>query len=216
MTAVARDDLARRFRRTRARSQSLVDGLTPEDLGGQAFPEASPAKWHLAHTTWFFETFVLAEFKPGRKPFHPAFRWLFNSYYDSVGGGRPRQAERAWLTRPSLPEVLAWRRAVDMGIEELLAEANGESRLASVIELGLAHEEQHQELLLTDGLALFARNPLEPAWTAHRSVPAPAAGALDWIGHPGGPVEIGRDALGEKSWGGFFKAPDWYCARVMG
>lgn len=175
------------YARVRARTEALVAGLSAEDLGGQAFAEASPAKWHLAHTTWFFETFLLAE----RPPFDPAFRSLFNSYYDSVGA-RPRQCERGWLTRPPLTRVLEWRRAVDEAIAVRLAHAPAPAALA----LGLAHEEQHQELMLTDGLALFARNPLEPAWL---STPPPArspAAALDWIGFDGGMVEIGHAGTG--------------------
>ncbi|MCR6629252.1 MAG: ergothioneine biosynthesis protein EgtB [Magnetospirillum sp.] len=191
-------DLIRAFRRTRAQTETLVDGLEPEDMGAQAFPEASPAKWHLAHTTWFFETFVLGEFHPRYKPFNAAFRSLFNSYYDSVGA-RPRQAERGWLTRPLLSEVLAWRRSVDAAMIDLLSETNerGLARLAPVVELGLAHEEQHQELLLTDGLALFARNPLMPAWAKPRLLPRRAAASVvEWIEHPGGMVAIGHSGPG--------------------
>lgn len=188
MSRTAADSQIVRFRQVRQRTETLVDGLTPEDLGGQAFAEASPAKWHLAHSTWFFETFVLT----GHPPFAPAFRTLFNSYYDTVGT-RPRQGERGWLTRPSLAEVLAWRHAVDAAIVDRLAETAD----APALELGLAHEEQHQELLLTDGLALFARNPLEPAWapsppTRHQR-PAPP---LDWIDGDGGMVEIGHAGPG--------------------
>lgn len=181
------EDPARRFRRVRAQTEALVEGLTPEDLGAQAFAEASPAKWHLAHTSWFFETFLLT----GRAPFNPAFRDLFNSYYDTVGRKRPAQGHRGWLTRPGLAEVLAYRRWVDEGMLDLLA--RGE--LPPLLDLGLAHEEQHQELILTDGLALFARNPLEPAW---RKVPAPAqaAAAPAWISHDGGVVEVGHSGPG--------------------
>lgn len=178
---------AERYHRARAHTEALVEGLTPEDLGGQAFAEASPAKWHLAHTTWFFETFAL----PGRPPFEPAFRDLFNSYYDSVGQ-RPRQAERGWLTRPPLERVLAWRHAVDEAMQSVLAHGGD----IAVLELGLAHEEQHQELILTDGLALFARNPLEPAWRSTPPPPPHEPSALEWIDIPGGIMEIGHGAAG--------------------
>ncbi|HTH15728.1 MAG TPA: ergothioneine biosynthesis protein EgtB [Magnetospirillum sp.] len=217
MTGSATDETARRFRRTRARTLSLVEGLTPEDMGGQAFPEASPAKWHLAHTTWFFETFVLAEYRPSRPPFRAEFRTLFNSYYDNVSRNRPRQADRGWLTRPALAEVLAWRRAVDEGVDGLLAEAGDDPDLLAVIDLGLAHEEQHQELLLTDGLALFARNPLEPPWSKRRAASSPAA-APGWISHEGGAVEIGRDHAGFDNEGPrhrVFLAPFRLVARAV-
>lgn len=187
MQASEMDQPIRRYGRVRQRTESLVRGLAAEDLAAQAFAEASPAKWHLAHTTWFFETFLLAD----RPPFDPAFRSLFNSYYDSIGT-RPRQCERGWLTRPTLAEVMAWRRAVDTAMAERLDASEAPAALA----LGLAHEEQHQELLLTDGLALFARNPLEPAWAAIPPNPPCTALPLRWIGHPGGMVQIGHDGPG--------------------
>jgi ergothioneine biosynthesis protein EgtB len=194
MSGNVMDDLGRRYRRTRAATWALTDGLSAEDMGAQAFPEASPAKWHLAHTTWFFDTFVLGEFEPDYQPFHPAFRSLFNSYYDSVGN-RPRQAERGWLTRPPLAEVLAWRQAVDGRVAALL-ERGAPAQVAPRVELGLAHEEQHQELLLTDGLALFARNPLEPAWAAPRPAPQRRQRAQGWVDYAGGMVAIGHAATG--------------------
>jgi len=197
------EELIRRTRRVRAQTEALVGGLTAEDMVGQAFAEASPAKWHLAHTTWFFETFILAEVLRGRAPFHPAFRALFNSYYDTVGRNRPLQAARGLMTRPSLEEVMAYRRAVDRDLLELLAGADDEvlAQLAPLLDLGLAHEEQHQELILTDGLALFARNPLEPAWREPRSMPSRPvpnrkAPALAWIGHEGGLAAIGHGGAG--------------------
>ncbi|MBC7906818.1 MAG: ergothioneine biosynthesis protein EgtB [Rhodospirillaceae bacterium] len=181
------EESARRFRRVRAQTEALVEGLTPEDLGAQAFTEASPAKWHLAHTSWFFETFLLT-FRP---VFDPAFRDLFNSYYDSVSRARPAQGSRGWLTRPALAEVLAYRRWVDEGMGELLAQ----DEVPVLLDLGLAHEEQHQELILTDGLALFACNPLEPAWcTSKPPVHRPVQSA--WISHDGELVEIGHAGPG--------------------
>ncbi|MBC7951834.1 MAG: ergothioneine biosynthesis protein EgtB [Rhodospirillaceae bacterium] len=181
------EDPAQRFRRVRAQTEALVEGLTPEDMGAQAFAEASPAKWHLAHTSWFFETFLLS----GRPPFNAAFRDLFNSYYDNVGRNRPAQGSRGWLTRPGLAEVLAYRRWVDEGMLDLLA--HGE--VFPLLDLGLAHEEQHQELILTDGLALFARNPLEPAWRSSKPV-CHAVTQSAWIAHDGGLVEIGHSGPG--------------------
>lgn len=191
----AAEQSARRYGRVRTQTETLVQGLTPEDMVGQAFAEASPVKWHLAHTSWFFETFLLAEFAPSRPPFNPAFRDLFNSYYDSVGRDRPAQGQRGWLTRPPLTEILAYRRAVDQGVLQVLDEAGEDEAVLAVLALGLAHEEQHQELILTDGLALFARNPLEPAW--RKSKPkAPMAVPFGWIGHDGGVVEIGHGGSG--------------------
>jgi ergothioneine biosynthesis protein EgtB len=185
----------RAYARTRAATEGLVAGLGAEDLGGQAFAEASPAKWHLAHTTWFFDTFVLADFAPDYRPFDPAFRSLFNSYYDAVGA-RPRQAERSWLTRPALAEVLAWRRWVDERVAALLADTDTAAAVAARVELGLAHEEQHQELMLTDGLALFARNPLQPAWATPRPLTRAWGRGTGWVEYGGGMRDIGRPASG--------------------
>lgn len=199
MTHHAAEDAVRRYRRVRARTETLVEGLSPEDRCAQAFREASPAKWHLAHTTWFFETFLLAGMDNRHHPFDPAFRMLFNSYYDAVGD-RPAQARRGLLTRPSMATVSAYRQAVDRAMVEVLAGGDGEraARLMPLLDLGLAHEEQHQELILTDGLALFAANPLEPAW--RQPAKAPSGGESgdgpDWVGHGGGLVEIGHDGPG--------------------
>jgi len=172
------------YRRVRQASLALTAGLGAEDMGAQAMPDASPVKWHLAHTTWFFETFLLAPHAPATRPFHPAFRQLFNSYYDSVGE-RPVRSERGLLTRPGLAEVLAWRAAVDQAMAPLL----DDPALAPLVELGLAHEEQHQELMVTDLLALFARHPLEPGW--RQPLDSPALPAAGWVEHGGGQVEVG-------------------------
>jgi ergothioneine biosynthesis protein EgtB len=183
-------DQVERFRRVRSTSLALVEGLTPEDMAAQAMPDASPAKWHLAHTTWFFEVFLLGAFAPALPPFDPAFRMLFNSYYEAVGE-RPPRPERGLLTRPALPEVLAYRRRVDEAVEALAEQAGIEPVLA----LGLAHEQQHQELILTDMLALLAKNPLEPSW--HPPPPRhPPAGPASWLDHDGGLVEIGHGGPG--------------------
>src|SRR5690606_26625222 len=148
----------------RQRSELLAQPLSAEDCVVQSMPDASPVKWHLAHTTWFFETFVLEAFAPRFKPYDPAFRVLFNSYYNAVGEKHPRP-ERGMLTRPSLDEVLAYRRHVDERMAELLkSRAAGQAALAELITLGLNHEEQHQELILTDVKHLLSRNPLAPAY----------------------------------------------------
>ena len=174
-----------RYAGVRARTLSLVARLSAEDMTVQSMPDASPIKWHLGHTTWFFETFLLAD-QPGYTPFDPAFAFLFNSYYEALGARQPR-AERGLLTRPPLDDVLAYRRHVDRHMALLLAAGRADERL----ELGLAHEEQHQELMLMDGLHLFSRSPLSPAFLP--DWPADAQGRK---GHfqlrPGGLVEIGH------------------------
>src|SRR3989442_6937416 len=142
-----RPALAARFAQTRAHTMALAAPLSAEDCALQSMPDASPVKWHLAHTTWFFETFVAASHAPGYSPFDPAYRVLFNSYYNTVGEQHPRP-ERGLLTRPPLDEVLAFRGHVDRRMEQLL-ESRGRmpAVMRAVIELGLNHEQQHQELI---------------------------------------------------------------------
>jgi ergothioneine biosynthesis protein EgtB len=192
--------LLQRLQAVRRHSERLIEGLEPEDLCLQGMADASPAKWHLGHTTWFFETFLLEPHLPGHAT--PDRRWghLFNSYYEAVGSRHPRP-ERGLLTRPAIGEVLAWRRRVDAGLERLLLEldrqpAEAAAPLLELVELGLQHEQQHQELLLIDLLDGFSRNPLEPAW----GVEPPGAGALEvsggWRSHPGGLVEVGHVGAG--------------------
>ncbi len=191
MRSAATESPAARYRRVRSASLALLAGLGDEDCAAQAMPDASPLKWHLAHTTWFFETFLLERFEKDFRPFHPAFRDLFNSYYQGVGEPFPRP-RRGLLTRPALPEVLDWRAQVDARVVRLLAH---EPRCASLVELGLQHEQQHQELMHTDLLALFAVNPLRPA--AWSGAPPPAeAVPLRWLALEGGLVEIGHDGDG--------------------
>ena len=148
-----------RFLGVRALSEALAAPLSAEDQGAQSMPDASPTKWHLAHTSWFFETFALA----GRPPFDPAFAVLFNSYYEAVGPRHPRP-RRGLLTRPGAERVAAYRRHVTEAVRDRLAEADPRQfrRLAPVIALGMAHEQQHQELICTDILHLFAGHPLLP------------------------------------------------------
>lgn len=150
-------------------------------------PDASPAKWHLAHGSWFFETFVLRDHVPGYRPFDPRFAYLYNSYYEAEGARQPR-AERGLLTRPTLDEVLAWRAHVDAALADALPILSPPARV--MLTLGLAHEEQHQELLVTDILDLFARSPLAPAYGTAEP-PAPAAPPMAWTAHPGGIVQVG-------------------------
>jgi len=186
-------DLADRYREVRAASEGLCAPLSPEDCGLQSMPDASPVKWHLAHTSWFFETLVLEQL-PGYTPFHADFRLLFNSYYQSVGAQHPRP-ERGVLSRPSLEEVRAYRRHVDQGILHLLDAGAPLSSLA-VVELGLHHEQQHQELILSDLKHAFSRNPLRPVYRERASEPAGAAQRLRWHGFGGGLREIGHAGQG--------------------
>src|SRR5688572_4706451 len=193
-TETAAADALARYRALRRASEALTRSLTPEDMGAQSMPDASPTKWHLAHVTWFFETFLLVPNLAGYKLFDPRFGYLFNSYYEAVGPRQPRPA-RGLITRPSAADVLAYRAHVDAGMERLLSGGAGE--LTDLLELGLAHEEQHQELALMDILHLFAQSPLAPAFAPPRTAPSgePAA-PLAYVGFPGGLVEIGHDGQG--------------------
>ncbi len=185
--------LAATYRRVRGDTVSLADGLTDEDCGAQAMPDASPVKWHLAHTTWFFETFVLARFESGFRACDPAFLPLFNSYYESIGTPYPR-SRRGLLTRPALREVLDWRAQVDARMACLLApDLPGE--LIELAELGIQHEQQHQELICTDLLALLSLNPLKPAARPGRPAPC-VAQPLRWLDAGGGLVQVGHDGQG--------------------
>jgi ergothioneine biosynthesis protein EgtB len=162
LDAVPVPDLLTRLRAVRLQSLDLCRTLTPEDMMVQSCPEASPAKWHLAHTTWFFETFLLREFLPDYRPFHPDFLWLFNSYYNSVSD-QPQKKLRASFSRPGLDAILAYRAWVDDGLDRLFsgdAPAEATRRLV----LGLHHEQQHGELLLTDIKHALWSNPLRPAY----------------------------------------------------
>ncbi|MFZ0339319.1 MAG: ergothioneine biosynthesis protein EgtB [Terracidiphilus sp.] len=154
--------ISERFRATRRQSLQLSKRLTPEDMMVQSCPEASPAKWHLAHTTWFFESFVLREFLPGYRVFQADFSWLFNSYYESFSA-IPEKRLRSSFSRPGLDEILCYRQHVDEAMERLF-EQEPEPEALRRIELGANHEEQHQELLLTDILNAFFTNPLKPRY----------------------------------------------------
>ena len=188
-------ELAARYRRVRALSERLRAPLSAEDCQAQSMPDASPAKWHLAHTAWFFETFVLEAAGGGFQPFDPAYRVLFNSYYQQVGAQHPRP-RRGLLTRPSLDAVLAYRAHVDAAVLARLA-AGVDAATAAVIELGLQHEQQHQELLLTDAKHLLWCNPLRPAYAeAPPAAGAAAAPPHAWRDYDGGVQEIGAGAAG--------------------
>ena len=190
----AQADCRQRYDAVRARSLALAAPLSDEDCGAQSMADASPVKWHLAHTTWFFETFILEALEEDFKPFHPAFRYLFNSYYNGIGARHPR-AQRGLLTRPSMAEVRAWRADVDARIDRLLDRRGACEELATLIELGLQHEQQHQELLLTDVQHLLSHNALYPAYT-DAAPPAAAASPMSMIAFDGGVTTIGYDGGG--------------------
>lgn len=181
------------YQHVRAQTLSLAAPLSAEDCVVQSMPDASPVKWHLAHTSWFFETFVLEQALPGFAPFREAFRVLFNSYYVAVGPRHPRP-ERGLLSRPSLDEVLAYRASVDERMQALLARYPEQIvRLADVIELGVQHEQQHQELILTDVKHALSRNPLLPAYQESARARAGAAPApMRWTALPDGVRQIGH------------------------
>ena len=189
-----------RFRTTRQRSLALCERLTAEDMMVQSIPEASPAKWHLAHTAWFFESFILREFLPGYRLFNEEFPWLFNSYYVSFTA-IPEKRLRSSLSRPGLNEILKYREHVDEAIERLL-EQGTEAEALRRIELGVNHEEQHQELLLTDILSAFFTNPLQPVYLPEedgklRLTLSPDAGrAVEFLEFPGGLCEVGYGGEG--------------------
>ena len=200
-----RTDIAARFRTVRQRALALVDPLTPEDMMVQSSPDASPTKWHLAHTSWFFESFVLREFLAGYKVFHPDFVWLFNSYYQSFAAF-PEKRLRSSFSRPALDEILRYREHVDEAVERLL-DSDPDPEALKRIELGANHEEQHQELLLTDILHAFFTNPLRPAYKRPPTAGSPVVSAeindarhgsipLHFTDFPGGLVEVGHNGEG--------------------
>jgi len=184
--------LAERYAATRRLSEALVGPLSEADATLQSMPDASPAKWHLAHTTWFFETFLLRDRLPGYKLFDEAWPFLFNSYYEAEGERilRPR---RGMLSRPTLDMILEWRAHVDKAIRPLLTDPAN----AALVELGIAHEQQHQELLLTDIKHALFQNPLGPAmWALPEPAPAEMAEAPGWYEHPGGIALVGYGGEG--------------------
>jgi len=185
-------ELSSKYKAVRSVTRSIADCLSSEDQMVQSCPEASPTKWHQAHTTWFFETFVLRPFLPGYKPFHQEFHWLFNSYNTSQGREIPEKQLRDCFSRPSLDDVLAYRQHVDQEMERLLwGFVNDEP--ARIILLGLNHEQQHQELALTDIKHAFFLNPLHPSYARSSLLEEKrlAASKLTWHSFKGGLIEIG-------------------------
>jgi ergothioneine biosynthesis protein EgtB len=183
------------YLRVRKDSEALAMRLSAEDQAVQSMEDASPTKWHLAHTTWFFETVVLKEFAPGYKLFDERYPYLFNSYYQSLGPRHPRP-KRGVLTRPSAAEVMGYRRHVDEAAARLCERSAGNSRLADLVTLGLHHEQQHQELILTDIKHAFSLNPLFPAYAPSKPLAVASAPALSFVSFGGGTVEIGHDGKG--------------------
>lgn len=192
-----REALIRQYDALRHHTRRLTEPLTPEDQCVQAMPDASPAKWHLAHTSWFFETVLLQPLRKGYRLFDERWHTLFNSYYESLGPRHPRP-QRGLLTRPALDEVWRYRAHVDAAMRQLIEEADARDwpQVQALTQVGIAHEEQHQELLLTDALYLLSCNPLEPAYLdmPHRIPPHPCA--LEWLLHPGGECVTGHAGSG--------------------
>lgn len=187
--ALTQNGLLFGYRAVRAETEARAAPLSPEDQQVQSMPDCSPAKWHRAHTTWFFETFVLSQ-DHGYVPFDPVFGYLFNSYYEAVGSRHPRP-ERGLLTRPTAETIGRYRAHVDRAMVELIAGPTLPDALAELIELGLHHEQQHQELLLTDIKHAFGLNPTRPAYRADPERSALISGHAGWVELPPGIYEAG-------------------------
>jgi len=191
--ATGRDALMARYRAVRAASEALCKPLSIEDYGLQAMPDVSPPKWHLAHTSWFFETFLLLPFQTGYTSHQRLFDHLFNSYYETVGTPFPR-TQRGQLSRPTVAQVYDYRRAVDEAMIRLIADSPAAqwSEVARRVTLGLNHEQQHQELLLTDIKFNLSVNPLRPSYDAAIPFQDGEPTPLAWRDYPGGVIEIGH------------------------
>jgi ergothioneine biosynthesis protein EgtB len=182
-----------RFLSVRRQTEKLAEPLSPEDQTVQSMPDASPTKWHLAHTTWFFETFLLKPQLGDYRPFDAAYEYLFNSYYEAVGPRHPRP-QRGMITRPGVGDILAYRRHVTDAMAHLIE--SGRSNSTELVVLGLNHEQQHQELILMDIKHALSMNPLFPAYAPERAVPDASATAMAWHDFEGGLVQIGHRAEG--------------------
>jgi len=195
-TALTPDDLHSFFHDVRQTSENLSEPLSDADATVQSMPDASPAKWHLAHTTWFFEAMVLKPYVTTYKSFDEDFHFLFNSYYETLGARQPRP-RRGMITRPALSQIIEYRKHVDGAVDALLR-TNSDPGIAELIELGCHHEQQHQELLLTDILHLFAQNPLRPSYRASTplAMETDELPPLSFTSFEGGIVEIGHGAVG--------------------
>lgn len=191
--AVDHTSAVERFLSVRRLTEDLAAPLSPEDQTVQSMPDASPTKWHLAHTTWFFETFLLREHARGYRVFDPAYEYLFNSYYEAVGPRHPRP-QRGLITRPGVDEIMAYRKHVTAAMVEFIgARSIG---VEPLLELGLHHEQQHQELILMDIKHALSGNPLRPSYRAGAAHPAARNTPLKWREFEGGLVEIGHNGTG--------------------
>jgi ergothioneine biosynthesis protein EgtB len=198
LTAPPPSTLADRYEEVRRFTESLCEGLAVEDYVVQSMPDVSPTKWHLAHTSWFFETFVVIPHARGYRPIDEKYAFLFNSYYVHAGE-RHCRAQRGYISRPTVAEVFEYRRHVDEAMRVLLADADDEAMevLSPLVTLGLHHEQQHQELMLTDLKHVFSVNPLRPALRPIAHAPRLSGpGPLRWIAHEGGVREIGHEGDG--------------------
>ncbi len=193
LRAASRTALSNRFSMVRDASVALAAPLSAEDCQVQSMADASPTKWHLAHVTWFFETFILERFEDGFVPFDPAYRVLFNSYYKGIGEQHPR-SERGLVTRPSLADVKAYRANVDERMHSLISARPGDEDIDALVVLGLQHEQQHQELILTDIKHALSFNPLGTAYAKRWPIARVGPQPLRWFGHEGGLVELGHSA----------------------
>ena len=193
----SKSNLEQRYRRVRRFSGTLCETLEPEDCVVQTMPETSPTKWHLAHTSWFFETFVLKQFFPGYHSMHPQFGFLFNSYYNAVGPFYSRP-HRGLLSRPTVQEVLHYRSDIDLLVCDLIESADEQllAKLEPILTLGLHHEQQHQELMLTDIKHVFWQNPLRPSFRKRDPVKPPPASAIQWLRFDGGLCWVGHEGTG--------------------
>ena len=184
--------LTQRYREIRRMTDQLREPLSEEDCIVQSMDDVSPTKWHLAHTTWFFETFVLEAAEPDFAPFHERFRVLYNSYYNGVGEQFPRP-RRGLLSRPSLDEILSYRKNVDARMERLFDEQALDTDQLGLVELGLQHEQQHQELILMDIKHVLGSNPLRPAYDQLPEPKAAVVAPAGWLPHDEGPFEMGHE-----------------------
>ena len=194
----AQSSLALRFSQVRAQTEHLAAPLSAEDCQLQSMPDASPTKWHLAHLTWFFETFVLEQYESGFNPFDASFRVLYNSYYNGIGAKYPR-AQRGLVSRPSLTQVLAYRAAVDERVQKVIAQRPGDTTLADLITLGLHHEQQHQELMLTDIKHALSFNAPQGAYAKRWPLARTSPKSVTWHPYSGGVVGNGFDSAHDGS-----------------
>ena len=190
----SRESIRKQFDTTRSLTLALADPLSTEDMVVQTMPDVSPTKWHMAHTTWFFETFLLKPNVPAYRPFHESFEYLFNSYYNAVGAQFPRP-ERGLLSRPTVAEIVDYRHHVDAAMAKLVDDCAQDlwSEIAPLVELGVHHEQQHQELIVTDIKHVLSWNPLKPAGYGVKPKVLRKAAPLSFIEFEGGISAIGHD-----------------------